>query len=271
MIFSMLSTTIMLNGLLYESLKTLFRYAILACSFMPTMVSGAMSLIKGNSDCIAIVAASAVFPEPAGPWSSAVTNDVRSLVRTCSTRRRPSRRMASMCGAKCIMPLRTTCCSSSSATPNAGLTSSNAHRKSSRFTRMLATSSEMPAMVPTLTCRLNANDVALLTRPAISAPEKFFVSAASSDSWTSSSITPLERILDVWILIICRRPCSSGKLISMCTSRRPGRSSASSSISRRFVIPIISILFSWSTPSIFDSSWFTTVSPTPVPPPVDPR
>ena len=35
--------------------------------------------------------------------------------------------------------------------------------------------------------------------------------------------------------------------------------------------PMTSMLFSWSTPSIFDSSWFTTVSCTAVLPATDPR
>ena len=122
--------------------------------------------------------------------------------------------------------------------------------KSLRFTRMFSTSSEMPASVPTFTCRENAKDVALLTSPAISAPEKFFVSVASSMTSTSWSMMPFWRILEVWIVMIWTRPFSSGREISMCTSRRPGRRRASSIMSRRFVIPIMRMLFSWSTPSI---------------------
>lgn len=89
-----------------------------------------------------------------------------------------------------MIPFWTTPSSSSFATPNAGWTSSSAFMKSSRFTRRFSTSSEMPASVPTLTWRENANEVALLTSPLISAPEKFFVSAASSIRSTSRSITP---------------------------------------------------------------------------------
>ena len=51
----------------------------------------------------------------------------------------------------------------------------------------------------------------------------------------------------------------------------PGRKRASSIISSRFVIPIIRILLSCSTPSIFDNNWLTTESPTPVPSFLDPR
>lgn len=47
------------------------------------------------------------------------------------------------------------------------------------------------------------------------------------------------------------------------TSRRPGLRRASSMSSFLFVIPIMRMLLSWSTPSILDKSWFTTVSPTP--------
>lgn len=108
--------------------------------------------------------------------------------------------------------------------------------------------------VPTLTCRLKAKLVALLTKPPISAPEKFLVNDASSAKSTSFAMTPLFFILDVWILSICRRPCSSGSEISMWTSRRPGRSKASSIMSIRFVIPIIKTLLSWSTPSIYEVS-----------------
>mmetsp|Transcript_21941 Transcript_21941/g.62282 ORF Transcript_21941/g.62282 Transcript_21941/m.62282 type:complete len:283 (+) Transcript_21941:1243-2091(+) len=68
----------------------------------------------------------------------------------------------------------------------------------------------------------------------------------------------------VWMLKISTRPPSSGRLISTCTSRRPGLSSASSMRSMRFVMPMRRMLLSESTPSIFDSSWFTMLSCTPV-------
>mmetsp|Transcript_11509 Transcript_11509/g.26199 ORF Transcript_11509/g.26199 Transcript_11509/m.26199 type:complete len:371 (-) Transcript_11509:200-1312(-) len=68
----------------------------------------------------------------------------------------------------------------------------------------------------------------------------------------------------VWMFRICTRPSSSGRLISTWTSRRPGLSSASSMRSIRFVIPMRRMLLSESTPSIFDSSWLTMLSWTPV-------
>eukprot|EP00158_Paraphelidium_tribonemae_P010373 Partr_v1_DN5091_c0_g1_i1_m31316 len=73
------------------------------------------------------------------------------------------------------------------------------------------------------------------------------------------------------MLRICTRPSSSGRPISTCTSRRPGRMMASSIMSLRLVMPMSSTLLSESTPSILDSSWFTIESLTPVPPPDVPR
>mmetsp|Transcript_67461 Transcript_67461/g.113020 ORF Transcript_67461/g.113020 Transcript_67461/m.113020 type:complete len:268 (-) Transcript_67461:495-1298(-) len=67
------------------------------------------------------------------------------------------------------------------------------------------------------------------------------------------------------MLKICTRPSRSGSPISMWTSKRPGRIKASSSMSLRFVIPMTITLLTASTPSIFDSNWLTTLSPTPVP------
>ena len=66
-------------------------------------------------------------------------------------------------------------------------------------------------------------------------------------------------------------PASSGSEISTCTSRRPGRSSASSIMSLRFVMPMIRMLLRELTPSILDRSWLTTVSWTPVPSLFEPR
>ena len=57
----------------------------------------------------------------------------------------------------------------------------------------------------------------------------------------------------------------------MCTSRRPGRKMASSSMSLRLVMPMRRMLLRASTPSIFVSSWLTMESCTPVPLFTDPR
>mmetsp|Transcript_14072 Transcript_14072/g.36423 ORF Transcript_14072/g.36423 Transcript_14072/m.36423 type:complete len:262 (+) Transcript_14072:1286-2071(+) len=79
----------------------------------------------------------------------------------------------------------------------------------------------------------------------------------------------------VWISRIWRRPATFGSATSICTSKRPGRRSASSRRSRRFVMPIISTLGALSRPSILVSNWFTTDSPTPAcpepSPPPEPR
>ena len=95
--------------------------------------------------------------------------------------------------------------------------------------------------------------------------------AASCNKFTSLSIKLFLRIASVWILKIYKRPFSSGRPISKWISKRPGLSNASSIISSLLVIPIIKILLRLSTPSIFERSWLTTDSFTPVPEFVLPR
>mmetsp|Transcript_38166 Transcript_38166/g.73934 ORF Transcript_38166/g.73934 Transcript_38166/m.73934 type:complete len:222 (-) Transcript_38166:788-1453(-) len=121
------------------------------------------------------------------------------------------------------------------------------------------------------THRFVAKVVASCTSPRSSAPEKFLESSASFRMSTSDAKARLNLNFFVWIVRICTRPFSSGSPISTCTSKRPGRSNASSIISFLFVIPIIKMLFSEFTPSILLRSWLTTVSWTPVPLFVDPR
>ena len=58
------------------------------------MLSGVRSFMKGNWDACAIVAASAVLPDPGGPCSNTLTRGVRVDVRTCSTKSSPERRMS---------------------------------------------------------------------------------------------------------------------------------------------------------------------------------
>ena len=87
----MLSTTTTLMGLLVLSEKTLEIAWIFWASEKPTMLSGVMSFMNGNSDACAMVAASAVLPVPGGPWSSRLTSGVRVDVRTCSTKSLPER------------------------------------------------------------------------------------------------------------------------------------------------------------------------------------
>ena len=115
-----------------------------------------------------------------------------------------------------------------------------------------------------LTNRLRAHDWAARTKPSISAPEKFFVMAANSSSLTVLPNFPFSFIFRVWILKIWLLPFSFGRAISIWTSSLPGRRRASSIMSRRLVIPMTRMLLSWSTPSILDSNWLTTVSLTPL-------
>lgn len=71
-------------------MNTLLMADILADSLKPTIVSGEMSLMNGNSLAMAMVAARAVLPLPDGPWIKTLTNGVRELFRTCSTNNWPS-------------------------------------------------------------------------------------------------------------------------------------------------------------------------------------
>mmetsp|Transcript_5408 Transcript_5408/g.18801 ORF Transcript_5408/g.18801 Transcript_5408/m.18801 type:complete len:372 (+) Transcript_5408:694-1809(+) len=234
------------------------------------MLSALSSLTKGKSLSSASVAASAVLPVPAAPSRRHAMSGVLSLTRTCSTSAlHVVMRCASLgpCG---MMPLMRHLSSTSVLAPKAGCTSVSASSKSAMVTFMLSSSSGA-LMSEMSTCRDSAKDVALFTRPSISAPEKFFVRCASQSRSTSGLRNSFVAILLVWILRICMRPASSGRPTITITSRRPGRSSASSSRSFLLVMAMSSMLFSASTPSIFVSSWFTMLSLTPAPPPLVPR
>mmetsp|Transcript_29119 Transcript_29119/g.88091 ORF Transcript_29119/g.88091 Transcript_29119/m.88091 type:complete len:348 (+) Transcript_29119:544-1587(+) len=160
---------------------------------------------------------------------------------------------------------------SSSCCPNAGFTSPKARWKSSLVTLMFARSLADSAKFVTSTFRFSANDVADRIKPSNSAPEKFFVCEASAGNDTAESKYFFSRMDLVWMLRICTRPASSGRLISTCTSSRPGLSKASSMRSMRFVIPMRRMLLRASTPSILDNSWFTMLSCVPVLSDLDPR
>mmetsp|Transcript_87443 Transcript_87443/g.247958 ORF Transcript_87443/g.247958 Transcript_87443/m.247958 type:complete len:352 (+) Transcript_87443:838-1893(+) len=147
--------------------------------------------------------------------------------------------------------------------PNAGIISVSAFSKSSCTTETWPMSFDFE-MSDMFTLRFNANDVAQRMSPSSSAPEKFLVCVARAGMETSLSRYPFSLMFLVWMLRISTRPFSSGRLISTCISRRPGRSKASSMRSMRFVIPITRRLLRASTPSIFESSWFTMLSWTPV-------
>mmetsp|Transcript_22149 Transcript_22149/g.70749 ORF Transcript_22149/g.70749 Transcript_22149/m.70749 type:complete len:458 (+) Transcript_22149:614-1987(+) len=244
------------------SSKTLLICAAFAASCTPRVVAGAMRRTKGKVDVSAMCAARAVLPAPAAPSNTTERREVRDEARSCwmrtdivSLRRGsdpPYSRMP--CGMQSL--------SISSGQPKAGCSSASARSKSGRVT------SKFSAFAPfltfsTVTSRPKAHEVADRTSPSISAPEKFFVSAASSSSETSGERYLFSRIFAVCIDRIWCRPCSSGSEISTCTSSRPGRSSAASIMSSRLVMPITRMLLSECTPSILESSWLTTVSPTP--------
>ena len=63
----MLSTTTTLIGLFELSANTLEMAWTFWASEKPTMLSGVISLMNGNADACAIVAARAVLPVPGGP------------------------------------------------------------------------------------------------------------------------------------------------------------------------------------------------------------
>ncbi|KAH3685448.1 hypothetical protein WICPIJ_003563 [Wickerhamomyces pijperi] len=130
---------------------------------------------------------------------------------------------------------------SSSLTPKAGVISVSALRKCSLVTFIASRSLALYLVLPSpmFTTLFTANDVAALTKPSISAPEKFFVIEASSFKLTSAA-----KLLD----------CLSALSIK----------------SFLLVIPMTKMLFNWSTPSILANNWFTTLSATPVPSPLEP-
>mmetsp|Transcript_24931 Transcript_24931/g.53844 ORF Transcript_24931/g.53844 Transcript_24931/m.53844 type:complete len:250 (-) Transcript_24931:771-1520(-) len=172
-----------------------------------------------------------------------------------------------------MMPPATHACKSSLEMPKAGLTSLSACSKSAIVTCSESVETACLGLFrfSTCTCLPNANEAADLTRPSISAPEKFLVAPASSPRLTSAPRYLACFMPAVWMERIWNLPFSSGSEISTCTSRRPGRSRASSIMSLRLVMPMTRMLLSEWTPSIFESSWLTTVSCTPVPSRVEPR
>mmetsp|Transcript_19 Transcript_19/g.71 ORF Transcript_19/g.71 Transcript_19/m.71 type:complete len:202 (+) Transcript_19:722-1327(+) len=169
-------------------------------------------------------------------------------------------------------PLRYNALSSVDLAPNLGWTSLRARSKSPNRSTKFFSSGGLDKSF-TSTHLVNAYDVAALTRPSISAPEKFLVFSAISGilSNTSGIIRLASRMFLVWMPKICDRPLTSGRPISTWTSRRPGRRRASSIMSLRLVMPMRRMLLRESTPSILDSSWLTTESETPVPSRTVPR
>ena len=101
---------------------------------------------------------------------------------------------------------------------------------------------------------------------SISAPVKFLSSLANVVKSTSGSNKLFFYIVLVCIWSISSHPFSSGRPISTWTSNLPGLKTAQSIRSSLLVMPMTSMLFKASTPSIIDSSWLTTLSLTPVSP-----
>ena len=128
-------------------------------------------------------------------------------------------------------------------------TSSNASNRSDWFTNFL----------PFLTALIAASLIILArsdpTSPAVA-------SASASRSTVSSICTSLECTFKV-----SRRPFKSGLSTIIRRSKRPGRSSALSSTSGRFVAARIKIPLDASKPSISASNWFNVCSRSSLPPP----
>mmetsp|Transcript_6899 Transcript_6899/g.20987 ORF Transcript_6899/g.20987 Transcript_6899/m.20987 type:complete len:298 (-) Transcript_6899:748-1641(-) len=110
---------------------------------------------------------------------------------------------------------------------------------------------------------------ASLTTLAMSAPEKPGVSAASLLASTSG--LSLVRTLGKCTMKISVRPFTSGGSIFICLSKRPGRSSAESSVSGRFVPARTTICPVEVKPSISTSSWLSVFSRSSLPPKLPPR
>mmetsp|Transcript_26740 Transcript_26740/g.61695 ORF Transcript_26740/g.61695 Transcript_26740/m.61695 type:complete len:222 (-) Transcript_26740:132-797(-) len=112
--------------------------------------------------------------------------------------------------------------------------------------------------------RCSARLVAARATPARSAPVNSAARPTSTRSASSETAAgeraPAATSVARWICRISSRPRASGGRICTCTSKRPGRSSAGSIRSMRFVVPITSRLGSALTPSSFASSVFTTES-----------
>ena len=114
------------------------------------------------------------------------------------------------------------------------------------------------AFLPFLTAVIAASFI-ILARSAPTAPD--VASAISSKSTVSSSFTSLECTFK-----ICTRPFKSGLSTIIRRSKRPGRSSAGSRISGRFVAAITRRPLEESNPSISERSWFNVCSRSSLPP-----
>ena len=231
--------------------------------------SAVATCTSGKLLAAASVAASALFPTPRSPSSSRHARGERPA-STCSINASAAARSLSKVAPRGNIPSGRSASSCDVCAPWCGVTSASARSKSAALTAISA-SSGRPRPAPCTPCvavsllsglsmRSSANDAAERHTPSSSAPEKFCVRAATAPRSTSSPRKSDSRMPRVWMSRICARPRSSGRPTSMSTSRRPGRSRAESSSSRRLVMPMMSTLFSADTPSILVSSWLTMVS-----------
>mmetsp|Transcript_11059 Transcript_11059/g.34932 ORF Transcript_11059/g.34932 Transcript_11059/m.34932 type:complete len:264 (+) Transcript_11059:1617-2408(+) len=117
-------------------------------------------------------------------------------------------------------------------------------------------------------CWRAACSAASLHTFAMSAPEKPGVSDAIVCAVDSTSTPSL--ILARCVTKMSRRPVTSGKSTRICRSKRPGRSSASSRMSARFVAARITMPDVVLKPSISTSSWLSVFSRSSLPPPATP-
>ena len=134
-------------------------------------------------------------------------------------------------------------------------------RSGPAMTRSMASSN---SGIPSFSLSRRAErSAASLTRFARSAPTKPGVLRAITSMSTSSSIFLSRR----WTFRMSRRPFTSGRSTTTWRSKRPGRRSAGSSMSGRFVAAMRIMPEPASKPSISTSSWFSVCSRSSCPPP----
>mmetsp|Transcript_70814 Transcript_70814/g.195619 ORF Transcript_70814/g.195619 Transcript_70814/m.195619 type:complete len:229 (+) Transcript_70814:640-1326(+) len=120
------------------------------------------------------------------------------------------------------------------------------------------------------TFRRAAKMAASLQMFAISLPAKPGVSAAILLATLSSSRPSFKVTGFRWTLKIASRSVRSGLSIAICRSKRPGRMSAGSRMSARFVPARTTTPVPDEKPSISTSIWFSVFSRSSLPPPLKP-
>src|SRR5207302_674152 len=133
----------------------------------------------------------------------------------------------------------------------------------SRPSMTLSFASSRSSMATTGLLRRAARSAASFTTLDSSAPDNPGVPLAMRSRFT---LAP-SGILRVWTRRICSRPFTSGMSTTIWRSNRPGRNSAGSRISGRFVAASRMTPSFDSKPSISTSSWFSVCSRSSCPPP----